>query len=130
MSKGSKKSKRSRFWFIEGKCIRRLQQFVDFDYIDQLSDDEKQFLQDFAMSYYNADIQAFIKHMGREPNAEEKKEIYLRSNAWQRDGFNQWWRKDEMYETDLAVGKESTIAEIDPLEYLILMEELENEEKD
>lgn len=120
--------KRSKHWFIEGRCIRRLRQYVDFDYVDQLSDEEKDFLQEFAMSYYNADIKAFVKQMGREPTEDEKKEIYLRSNSWQRDGFNQWWRKDEMFETDLAVGSESTIAEIDPLEYLILMEELEEKE--
>jgi len=95
-NKKKKKTKRSREKYPSLK--RNLnskvrQEMLDYDYVDQLSDEEKQYLEDFNSEYYNASVgkqadegkdNRFIK--GYDENGlSEVKKVQDANNARQRD---------------------------------------------
>ncbi len=58
-----------------------IQNYIDFDYIDNLSDTEKKFLSDFVTEYYSADFRnsKLIK------NKKGKREVYRNNNSRNND---------------------------------------------
>jgi hypothetical protein len=77
---------------------RSLKDCVDFDYVDKLSDDDKDWLNNFSLQYYHTNFsnESAIPH-----TVEEKRVAYKRDNARRRDIFN----------TGLRVGLNKAIAE-------------------
>jgi hypothetical protein len=59
------------------------QEYIDFDYIDKLNDDEKKFLSNFNEEYMSGSFQ----HKGNKLHRtkEERKDCYDRNNARNRD---------------------------------------------
>jgi len=57
MSKGSKKKKGASLKVLQKKSTRLIrQEYMDYDYVDKLSKEEKQWLADFTAEYYNASV--------------------------------------------------------------------------
>lgn len=57
MPKKVKKRKKVKYPSLTPRLNSRVrQEYMDYDYVDQLSDDEKQFLEDFNKEYYQASV--------------------------------------------------------------------------
>jgi hypothetical protein len=57
MSKKGKKKKKASLKVLQKKSTRLIrQEYMDYDYVDQLSKEEKQWLADFTAEYYNASV--------------------------------------------------------------------------
>lgn len=89
--KRKKKTKRSKekYPYLEKRLNSRVrQEYLDFDYINQLSDEEKEFLNKFAGEYYGGSF----KKDGTDITATDKegyRESYGRNNARNRCLYGQ-----------------------------------------
>lgn len=62
------------------------QQYFDIDYINTLSEEEKQWLNDFLNEYYGANLNESKERMHNTPTL--RKDVFDRNNARNRDIYN------------------------------------------
>jgi len=91
MGKKSTKRSKQKYPYLKKRVNSRVrQEVIDYDYIDKLSDEEKQWLNDFSSEYYGADVgkQADEGKNNRFIKGRDKvKEIQDENNARNRDLF-------------------------------------------
>lgn len=85
-------SKKKKYYGLSSAHTRKpARDFVDFDYIDQLSEAEKEWLNQFSREYYHNNLRA------NDPNAlhntkEARREVYAAENRRNRDVWTKWGR--------------------------------------
>jgi hypothetical protein len=97
MKKNKKKSKKRKIkkrWGLEKLTLpKAVQQFFDYDYLNQLTEEEKNWLSQFTDEYYNNTL----NHDWRKNfhYKEQKKSIYDATNARNRDMYNKRYKYNE-----------------------------------
>lgn len=93
---------------------------IDYDYLDQLSEKEKDWLNRFTEEYTNANFD----HKGRkiQKNKEQMKDSYDRNNSRNRDILTRVKASGKLKDTDTI--KEKDISVMSPEDQLILKEEI------
>lgn len=86
----AKKTKKR--WGLEKGATRKpARDFVDFDYVDKLSEEEKDWLNRFSAEYYqNSLSKKDRKALHR--TSDLRKAVYSGENARNRDAWNKWER--------------------------------------
>jgi beta-glucosidase/6-phospho-beta-glucosidase/beta-galactosidase len=112
--------------------IRR--EYLDQDYIDKLSDEEKKWLSNFNEEWLGANFNHDGKVLHR--TKEEKREIYNRNNARNRDLISQMNAQNKLVATDKVkemLEKEELHQHVNPESVedalIMLIDEKRNEEK-
>ena len=110
---------------------RTKQQYIDYDYLDKLTQDEKEWLNRFSGEYYSGDFKKesgsvrgdgkYLKDCIHPTDAATRKECYDRNNHNNMDYFSVAKAKGEMlYPTDMIEAvDETTYAEINEFERLM-----------
>lgn len=85
---------------LSAKCTSRCaREFVDFDYVDKLSSEEKQWLDQFSREYYQNDFSAPEFHVDKE----SKRELYRTNNERARDIWNTGVRDPNEVDIDVQI---------------------------
>lgn len=83
------KKRKPRLYALTPTTVRsHAKEFVDYDYVDKLSDDERAWLSQFSREYY----QSVFPQEGAMHDKDERKKVYARDNAARRDMWNNNWR--------------------------------------
>lgn len=96
--------KPKKFYGLSARHVRHaVKEFVDFDYVSKLSEEEKQYLDKFSREFYLASLD----QDGTDIHDPEKysKDIYHQNNARNRDMWNTQWRMP-LDHTDTINGNE------------------------
>lgn len=91
---------------------KNLKEFIDFDYIDKLTDKEKDFLDRFCKEDYSAD---FSHDRTITKSKKKRREIYRNNNKRNQDTFsyfNSFGKLDELQENDIHNNPEDAIIRI------------------
>lgn len=92
---------KKKLYNISPKTVRpSLREYVDFDYINKLSDEEKAWLDEFSRGYYMADL----KKSTIFTDPEEKKELFRANNARTRDVYNKQRRSELKASGEMSDG--------------------------
>jgi hypothetical protein len=87
------------------------QEYLDMDYIDQLSEDDKKWLNRF----FEEELNSQFKNDGTDLNKtkEERKKIYDRNNAQNRDLYGSLKNKDNKFKNNKLVNIDSIAGELE-----------------
>lgn len=86
----AKRKNQPRYGLMQSRARPGARDFLDFDYLKQLSDEELDWLNRFATEFYRADFSKPGKALHR--TKAKKRECYGANNARNRDIWNQWSR--------------------------------------
>lgn len=86
------KKKKSRLYISQWLARKKIQGFTDFDYLEKLSEEELDFLNDFCREYYSAHFKKDGESLHK--TDEEKRDCYGANNARNRDMWTKFDRVD------------------------------------
>lgn len=84
--------KKSRLYISQWLARKKIQGHVDFDYLNKLSEEELDWLNDFCREYYSAHFKKNGENLHK--TDEEKRELYGANNSRDRDMFTKFDRVD------------------------------------
>jgi len=94
----SSKRKKKKYPGLEKSLsLKRYSDWIDYDYIDQLSDEEKKWLSDFTIEALGGDFRPRGKDNAIHNTPELKKECYGMANRTDRDLYNVLQRTNNLY---------------------------------
>jgi hypothetical protein len=85
----TKKKRKKHYGLCVHTTKKQAKEFVDFDYVSELTPEEADWLNQFAKEYYQADMRGATIH----PDS-KRKELYNDNNRRYRDAYTQWEKVD------------------------------------
>ena len=126
--KTENKKKKKKLWGLEVNTFPRYSKgYMDYDYVEQLSDEEKEWLATFNDEYYGNTFRKSGKKL-HEEDQDTKRAIYRQTNERNRDMYHQRYR---MYVDNNFFNESTTIGVEDSMvEFLDLKKDISKNVKD